>query len=236
MDRRRHNGATWPGRREQRKRYVLQDRGLPGREAHAGRDRRGAGRRSSGRTSARDVCGSTRGRGQQPSCAGRDRAPARRSTSPDSGRRSRCAGSRRHGVSAQGLGRAADDPVRRDAIYAADRNADRASRAVRAVGAANGRNPVSIIAPCHRVIGTTGRLTGFAGGLDAKARLLALEGTKPMTLLDVSDGAGGGLVVAGNQARRNRQAIPRVDRRDRQRQIRELPVVEVRADVGVDRV
>jgi methylated-DNA-[protein]-cysteine S-methyltransferase len=48
-------------------------------------------------------------------------------------------------------------------------------RAVRAVGAANGRNPVSIVAPCHRVIGSTGKLTGFAGGLDAKARLLELE-------------------------------------------------------------
>jgi methylated-DNA-[protein]-cysteine S-methyltransferase len=48
--------------------------------------------------------------------------------------------------------------------------------AVRAVGAANGRNPVSIVTPCHRVIGATGKLTGFGGGLDAKARLLALEG------------------------------------------------------------
>jgi len=48
--------------------------------------------------------------------------------------------------------------------------------AVRAVGAANGRNPISIIAPCHRVIGSTGRLTGFAGGLDVKAFLLRLEG------------------------------------------------------------
>ena len=48
--------------------------------------------------------------------------------------------------------------------------------AVRAVGAANGRNPISIIAPCHRVIGATGKLTGFAGGLEVKARLLALEG------------------------------------------------------------
>jgi methylated-DNA-[protein]-cysteine S-methyltransferase len=47
--------------------------------------------------------------------------------------------------------------------------------AVRAVGAANGRNPISIVAPCHRVVGATGKLTGFAGGLDAKARLLALE-------------------------------------------------------------
>ena len=50
--------------------------------------------------------------------------------------------------------------------------------AVRAVGAANGRNPVSIIAPCHRVVGSTGKLTGFAGGLDTKAHLLALEGAK----------------------------------------------------------
>jgi len=48
-------------------------------------------------------------------------------------------------------------------------------RATRAVGAANGRNPVSIIVPCHRVIGSSGKLTGFAGGLDAKAHLLDLE-------------------------------------------------------------
>jgi methylated-DNA-[protein]-cysteine S-methyltransferase len=48
--------------------------------------------------------------------------------------------------------------------------------AVRAVGAANGRNPISIVAPCHRVIGTGGQLTGFAGGLAAKAQLLSLEG------------------------------------------------------------
>lgn len=51
--------------------------------------------------------------------------------------------------------------------------------AVRAVGAANGRNPVSIIAPCHRVIGTSGALTGFAGGLGVKAYLLALEQRRP---------------------------------------------------------
>jgi methylated-DNA-[protein]-cysteine S-methyltransferase len=48
-------------------------------------------------------------------------------------------------------------------------------RASRAVGAANGRNPVSIIVPCHRVIGSSGKLTGFAGGLDVKAHLLGLE-------------------------------------------------------------
>jgi methylated-DNA-[protein]-cysteine S-methyltransferase len=47
--------------------------------------------------------------------------------------------------------------------------------AVRAVGAANGRNPISIIAPCHRVIGSSGELTGFGGGMAAKAWLLARE-------------------------------------------------------------
>ncbi|MGH8684706.1 MAG: methylated-DNA--[protein]-cysteine S-methyltransferase [Nitrosospira sp.] len=49
------------------------------------------------------------------------------------------------------------------------------AKAVRAVGAANGKNPISIIAPCHRVIGATGDLTGFAGGLRAKKSLLTLE-------------------------------------------------------------
>ncbi|GAB1577280.1 methylated-DNA--[protein]-cysteine S-methyltransferase [Bordetella petrii] len=49
------------------------------------------------------------------------------------------------------------------------------AKAVRAVGAANGRNPISIVAPCHRVVGASGELTGFAGGLRAKALLLALE-------------------------------------------------------------
>ncbi|TFB35030.1 methylated-DNA--[protein]-cysteine S-methyltransferase [Pseudomonas sp. F01002] len=48
--------------------------------------------------------------------------------------------------------------------------------AVRAVGAANGKNPISIVAPCHRVISASGKLTGFAGGLEAKERLLTLEG------------------------------------------------------------
>ena len=47
--------------------------------------------------------------------------------------------------------------------------------ASRAVGAANGRNPLSIVVPCHRVIGTSGKLTGFAGGIETKAHLLDLE-------------------------------------------------------------
>ena len=49
------------------------------------------------------------------------------------------------------------------------------ANAVRAVGAANGKNPISIVAPCHRVIGKSGDLTGFAGGVETKRILLELE-------------------------------------------------------------
>mgnify|MGYP001825923981 FL=1 len=59
----------------------------------------------------------------------------------------------------------------------ADRMGDR--RKARAVGAANGRNPISIIVPCHRVVGANGSLTGFAGGVDTKAWLLAHEQPEP---------------------------------------------------------
>jgi methylated-DNA-[protein]-cysteine S-methyltransferase len=52
------------------------------------------------------------------------------------------------------------------------------AKAVRAVGAANGKNPLSIVVPCHRIVGANGTLTGFAGGLEAKAKLLALEARK----------------------------------------------------------
>jgi methylated-DNA-[protein]-cysteine S-methyltransferase len=51
--------------------------------------------------------------------------------------------------------------------------------AARAVGAAVGRNPVSVIVPCHRVVGTDGSLTGYAGGLPRKQALLVLEGARP---------------------------------------------------------
>ena len=53
-----------------------------------------------------------------------------------------------------------------------------ARMAAQAVGSAVGRNPVAIIVPCHRVVGADGRLVGYAGGLDRKARLLALEGAQ----------------------------------------------------------
>jgi methylated-DNA-[protein]-cysteine S-methyltransferase len=51
--------------------------------------------------------------------------------------------------------------------------------AVRALGAAVGRNPISLIVPCHRVVGASGQLTGYAGGLWRKAELLALENALP---------------------------------------------------------
>ena len=54
--------------------------------------------------------------------------------------------------------------------------------ASRAVGLANGANPISIIVPCHRVIGSDGSLTGYGGGLDRKELLLRLEGAGPVTL------------------------------------------------------
>ena len=53
--------------------------------------------------------------------------------------------------------------------------------AVRAVGGAVGRNPVSVIVPCHRVVGADGSLTGYAGGVDRKLALLALEGARANT-------------------------------------------------------
>jgi len=53
--------------------------------------------------------------------------------------------------------------------------------AVRAVGAANGANPISVVVPCHRMIGTSGKLTGYAGGLHRKQWLLVHEGALPDT-------------------------------------------------------
>ncbi|HEU5106883.1 MAG TPA: methylated-DNA--[protein]-cysteine S-methyltransferase [Solirubrobacterales bacterium] len=53
----------------------------------------------------------------------------------------------------------------------------------RVVGAANGRNPIAIVVPCHRVIGADGSLTGYGGGLDRKRALLDLEGTRQLAIL-----------------------------------------------------
>jgi methylated-DNA-[protein]-cysteine S-methyltransferase len=59
--------------------------------------------------------------------------------------------------------------------------------AVRAVGAANGANPIAIVVPCHRVIGSSGALTGYAGGLPTKKWLLAFEGRLSAPLLRLAD-------------------------------------------------
>jgi methylated-DNA-[protein]-cysteine S-methyltransferase len=56
------------------------------------------------------------------------------------------------------------------------------SKGARAVGAANGKNPLSIIVPCHRVVGSDGSLTGFAGGIETKAALLALEARSTVSI------------------------------------------------------
>lgn len=58
------------------------------------------------------------------------------------------------------------------------------AKAARAVGAANSKNPLSIIVPCHRVVGSDGSLTGFAGGLETKAALLTLEIRSPVSIND----------------------------------------------------
>lgn len=55
--------------------------------------------------------------------------------------------------------------------------------AVRAVGGAVGRNPISVVRPCHRIVGANGTLTGYAGGVDRKRHLLSLEGVLPQGLL-----------------------------------------------------
>ena len=59
-------------------------------------------------------------------------------------------------------------------------------KAVRAVGAANGKNPISVVIPCHRVIGRDGTLTGFGGGLDAKQQLLTHESADGVRMLPIS--------------------------------------------------
>jgi methylated-DNA-[protein]-cysteine S-methyltransferase len=70
----------------------------------------------------------------------------------------------------------AEIPYGRTATYAEQARRLGRPRAVRAVGAANGRNPVPIVLPCHRVVGSDGSLTGFGGGLDVKQALLEHEG------------------------------------------------------------
>lgn len=73
-------------------------------------------------------------------------------------------------------------PYGQTCSYQSIANAIGNEKAVRAVGAANGRNPISIIIPCHRVVGKNASLTGYAGGLPTKEYLLNLEQKAPFTL------------------------------------------------------
>ena len=73
--------------------------------------------------------------------------------------------------------RLADIPYGHTTTYAAMAAELGRPRATRAVGRANGRNPLAIVLPCHRVVGSDGKLTGYAGGLEMKAALLDLERT-----------------------------------------------------------
>ena len=71
-------------------------------------------------------------------------------------------------------------PRGQTASYGALARAIGKTQAVRAVGAAVGRNPLSVVVPCHRVLGADGSLTGYAGGLDRKTALLTLENALPL--------------------------------------------------------
>lgn len=73
-------------------------------------------------------------------------------------------------------------PAGRTTTYGALAQALGAPQAVRAVGGAVGRNPVSVIVPCHRVVGNDGSLTGYAGGIDRKRRLLDIERAKELVM------------------------------------------------------
>jgi methylated-DNA-[protein]-cysteine S-methyltransferase len=79
-------------------------------------------------------------------------------------------------------------------------------KAVRAVGAANGKNPIAIIGPCHRVIGSSGKLTGYAGGLPVKALLLRLEGGE-VSETDVVNAPIKAVPPEGPRTRRARHAV-----------------------------
>ncbi|CAB3726767.1 methylated-DNA--[protein]-cysteine S-methyltransferase [Paraburkholderia rhynchosiae] len=82
-------------------------------------------------------------------------------------------------------------------------------KAVRAVGAANGRNPISIVAPCHRVIGASGDLTGFAGGLANKMLLLSLEAGQTSLAAAADKPTQGATDAANVDAKRARPAPAR---------------------------
>ena len=92
-------------------------------------------------------------------------------------------GNDRHGLSAAGMECTADHSYGETRSYKEQAQQLGNPKAIRAVAAANGQNKVSILIPCHRVIGSDGKLTGYAGGLNRKQSLLALERGEVQTAL-----------------------------------------------------
>ena len=97
---------------------------------------------------------------------------------------------RRHAVPAKGLERAARDSSRHDAELWRARREARMPNAVRAVGHANGSNPISVVLPCHRLIGANGSLVKYGGGLERKRWLLQHEGARIQKRGRVNQAAG----------------------------------------------
>ena len=91
----------------------------------------------------------------------------------------------RPAVSPKSLGAACEDPVGATTPYGAIARKLGKPTAFRAVGAANGANPIALVVPCHRVIGSGGTLTGFGGGLPMKKALLEHEARVSGTRLDL---------------------------------------------------
>jgi len=81
-------------------------------------------------------------------------------------------------ISSAGCGLRSRRSVRKTRTYADIARAMGKPQAMRAVGAANGANPLPLVVPCHRVIGSDGSLTGYGGGLDVKQKLLEMESHK----------------------------------------------------------
>ena len=101
--------------------------------------------------------------------------PARGVLRPGADRVRRPDGARRHRIPKGGVGRALPHPLRRDHQLRRAGPTGRAARGPRAVGQANGKNPIAIIVPCHRVVASNG-IGGYGGGLPMKRALLAVEG------------------------------------------------------------
>ena len=217
----RRHGQDWLRKREA---LFLQDRGFPGRETHAGCDRRRVGRDPLGERAPWTCAAQRRGRRRQPSCAGRDRATALGVLCRTAEGVCRGAGFCRDGVSTQGVERAAHDPVRRNPVVPADRNADWPSR--RRPRRWRGKRQEPRVD--HRALPSRRRHQRQTHRVCRRARRQGVSARPRSNEADDAPGCArrGGLVVARNQARRNRQAIPP---RSGRREVRRQPASPSRA-------